>query len=532
MKKLIFTILIALLIIQIGYTQVGINNDGSAPDPSSLLDVKSTTKGVLIPRMAATDRDNISSPAKGLVVFVTDDNNFYYYNGTEWVNTATQPDLDWQINGNDMYALPSGNVGIGTITPIHKFDVESNSSTIVGHFKSTRASKNDIAVLGQVYNTDGYGIGGYFMGGSIGVSTFLSPLGNNTYYGLRSEVSGGSGINLGIYSTTSGTGSNYSVYGYTTTSYNKGSAGFFTNKDSTGIGILARGSNVDTYYVAEDGAAIVGTGRLRGIIGVTAEEDNAAVAVEGVYYATTNYNGTGIRGYSIPADNYGVGVKGLGGHIGVYGYGYNGFAGVVGVADGTTTYAIYAVGDIEATGTITSTANKATIIDHPLDPANKILKHFSIESNEVLNVYRGNIKLDGNGKAVVQLPSYFNAINANFSYNLTPIGAPAPGLYIEKEIDQKGNFVIAGGKPGQKISWYVYAERNDSYYKKHAEKKKAEVYKTGKMKGKYFHPELYGQSASKKIGYIAVEKIDNQKESLIKINDEKIDLKNPLKIKE
>ena len=49
--------------------QVGINTDGSVPDASAMLDVKSTTSGLLIPRMTAADRDNIASPATGLLVY-------------------------------------------------------------------------------------------------------------------------------------------------------------------------------------------------------------------------------------------------------------------------------------------------------------------------------------------------------------------------------------------------------------------------------------------------------------------------------
>jgi len=52
--------------------QVGINTDGSSPDPSSIVDAKSSTKGFLIPRMTAAQRDAITSPAAGLMVFCTD----------------------------------------------------------------------------------------------------------------------------------------------------------------------------------------------------------------------------------------------------------------------------------------------------------------------------------------------------------------------------------------------------------------------------------------------------------------------------
>ncbi|MES2628137.1 MAG: hypothetical protein V4616_04125 [Bacteroidota bacterium] len=66
---------------------VGINTDGSAPAASALLDVKSTTQGVLIPRMTQAQRLLISSPAKGLMVYQIDDTEgFYFHNGTTWTS--------------------------------------------------------------------------------------------------------------------------------------------------------------------------------------------------------------------------------------------------------------------------------------------------------------------------------------------------------------------------------------------------------------------------------------------------------------
>ncbi len=498
MKKILFIISISIIITKNLYSQVGINNDGSVPDPSSMLDVKSTDKGILIPRMTSAERDNISSPAKGLVVFVTDDNNFYYWDGSQWINTATQPDLDWQINGNDMYVIPGGNLGVGTTTPTNKLDVTSSSNNIIGYFTSTRTNQDDIAVAGKVNNTDYYGIGGDFSGGWIGVRSLLSPTGTGQYYGLRTEISGGSGTNFGVYSSTSGTGTNFSGYFFTDVAYNKGTAGYFSNFNSTGIGLIALGSGVSTYYTPLDGAAIAATGKLIGIEGFTDFDDNNATAIYGKYNGTGQYHGTGIIGYSVPQVNYGYGVKGIGGYIGVYGEAQNGLAGVYASDNnGTSTYAFYGDGDLYVTGDLGAGGAKTFMIDHPLDPENKILKHFALESNEVLNVYRGNVILNAKGKAIVKLPSYFKAINTNYSYTLTPIGAPAPGLYIEKEIDNKGRFKIAGGKAGQKVSWYVYAERNDAYMKKHKNKKKTEVYKKGKLKGKYLQPELYGKSKMK-----------------------------------
>jgi len=89
MKINTIKILLALLILNFLHTsvanaQVGINNDDSSPDASAMLDIKSTDKGILIPRMTTTERDNISSAAVGLLIYNTSTNNFNYFNGTLW----------------------------------------------------------------------------------------------------------------------------------------------------------------------------------------------------------------------------------------------------------------------------------------------------------------------------------------------------------------------------------------------------------------------------------------------------------------
>src|SRR5881394_711524 len=59
-----------------------------APDASSLLDITSTTKGILIPRMTKTQRDAIAAPVTGLMIYQTNSTpGFYYYSGTAWVKT-------------------------------------------------------------------------------------------------------------------------------------------------------------------------------------------------------------------------------------------------------------------------------------------------------------------------------------------------------------------------------------------------------------------------------------------------------------
>jgi len=86
MKKLVSFIALLLLISNLMFAQVSINTDNSAPNNSAMLDVKSSSKGFLPPRMTQADRNAIASPATGLMIFQTDNTPGYYnYNGTAWV---------------------------------------------------------------------------------------------------------------------------------------------------------------------------------------------------------------------------------------------------------------------------------------------------------------------------------------------------------------------------------------------------------------------------------------------------------------
>ncbi|HPE55410.1 MAG TPA: hypothetical protein P5514_04085 [Bacteroidales bacterium] len=70
---------------------VSVTDDESySPETSAMLDVKSTDKGMLIPRMTTTQRNSIATPADGLFVYDTDENRFYYYDGSNWVDMPTK----------------------------------------------------------------------------------------------------------------------------------------------------------------------------------------------------------------------------------------------------------------------------------------------------------------------------------------------------------------------------------------------------------------------------------------------------------
>ena len=85
--KQLFTFLAAVVLTATTYAQVGVGT--TTPDASSALDITSTTKGLLIPRMTETQRDAISPAATGLMIYQTDGTaGFYYYNGSSWSEVA------------------------------------------------------------------------------------------------------------------------------------------------------------------------------------------------------------------------------------------------------------------------------------------------------------------------------------------------------------------------------------------------------------------------------------------------------------
>ena len=172
--KLCLAIFLAFIInIFSSQAQVSINSSGNDPHPSAMLDIESTSSGLLIPRMTATERDNISSPATGLMVYVTDDNKFWYYDGTQWVTMIGSPDNDWVVTGNDMYSGVPGNVGIGVTNPGTKLHVKG--ATLL-----ERDGSPVVYVQNTTNNTYGYGDIAFERGDGSGNKMYLGTIGDNS----------------------------------------------------------------------------------------------------------------------------------------------------------------------------------------------------------------------------------------------------------------------------------------------------------------------------------------------------------------
>ena len=129
--------------------------------------------------------------------------------------------------------------------------------------------------------------------------------------------------------------------------------------------------------------------------------------------------------------------------------------------------------------------------------------HMRMMGEEARHVYEMNYtaekNLDGNGEAVVSLPGWFQALNRNFRYQLTSIGSFAP-VYIAEEM-QNGQFKIAGGRSGIKVSWQVTGIGQDAFANAH--RIQVEVEKAPSDRGHYLHPELFGAPETARIGYVA-----------------------------
>jgi hypothetical protein len=206
------------------------------------------------------------------------------------------------------------------------------------------------------------------------------------------------------------------------------SRGFGVHGESWRAGYGVRGFSLANHGVSGQSDSRYGVfGRSYGSYGVYGHSDNS-IGVCGTSYGTSD-TAFGVFGTSPNIGVYGGSFNGNG----VYGRSSNGY-GVYGTS--SSGLAAYLNGNVTITGTLQK-GGGAFKIDHPLDPANKYLSHSFVESPDMKNVYDGIVVLDRKGKAEIDLPNWFGALNKDFRYQLTAIGAPGPNLYIAEEISDK-----------------------------------------------------------------------------------------------
>src|SRR5690554_1951701 len=145
MKRKAISLCLFIFCSIVTYAQVGIGTTN--PNPNSLLDLSSTDKGLLIPRVALTGTDSpspLSEDVAGMIVYNTSTAGtginsvtpgFYVNDGTNWIRANTDADSKWVYKpgsvelmylsdgsterpvGSEFVSLDNGNVGIGLKTP-------------------------------------------------------------------------------------------------------------------------------------------------------------------------------------------------------------------------------------------------------------------------------------------------------------------------------------------------------------------------------------------------------------------------------
>lgn len=106
---------------------VGIGTE--TPHASAVMDVSSTTQGMLIPRMTTAQREMIASPAAGLLVYDITTSTFWFRNESTWTELVGGGDTEVHRNGPDMiYMGLTDSVGVGTMTPERKFQVRTGNN--------------------------------------------------------------------------------------------------------------------------------------------------------------------------------------------------------------------------------------------------------------------------------------------------------------------------------------------------------------------------------------------------------------------
>lgn len=326
-------------------------------------------------------------------------------------------------------------------------------------------------------------------GNSVLISSTGATTANSVYTGLTSVISGTTGTQIGVRGLANNTNAqfNYGLYGYAA----KGLVNFGLEADASGA-TAANGANIGVEATADSSQNVNRA--------VEATSSSNLGTNTGVWALADGANAATKANFGV----FGLGKNSLGVNYGVYGYVDTtlggGNIGIVGDAGScatcvTSNWAGYFFGDVNVDGNLSKTGGTFRI-DHPQDPANKYLIHSFVESPDMMNIYNGSTITDANGTALVKLPSYFEAENMDFRYQLTVMGTFAQAI-VGEEVSNN-SFVVKTDKPNVKVSWQVTGVRKDAWAEQH--RVVNEVSK-GKDAGKYLHPELFGMSNEYKINY-------------------------------
>jgi hypothetical protein len=405
-----------------------------------------------------------------------------------------------QLNLPNTTSATSGVLNVGGVPMLTNYGSSANvflGNQAGGAFAASGGFNTAVgatALYGIQTGTNNSAFGAYALEGTTTGS-------NNTAIGLNamgSSVSTSNNTAVGYEALTEANGAGYDVgVGF--------QAGFHeaTGSYNTFIGPMADSGTPNSmrYSTAIGAGAIVsessamalgGTGTYAVNVGINTPQPDAQLEIvdDGANTETVHLTSAYSTGNLIYAENTATSGGTNAGDFVVHSAGGNAL-----YAENGAGVAALMVGDVVVTGKLTKGGGSFKI-DDPIDPAGKYLSHSFVESPDMMNIYNGIVTLDEHGAAVVAMPAWFSALNRDFRYQLTPIGAGAPKLHIAEEMN--GNqFRIAGGKKGMRISWEVTGIRHDAWANAHRIPNEEE--KPANEQGRYLHPELFGAGPERAI---------------------------------
>ena len=206
--------------------QLGIGT--TTPQPSSILDVSSTTKGLLVPRMTEIQKNAISTPAEGLLLYQTDVfNGFYYRDSPSWLRIlSTSDNISFEIGsvkvGTTSYGLQNTQLGDDTFNN----STSGSNNTAIGFRAIFASNGNDNTALGA--NAMNQGVSSTVHGnfntaiGSAALSfgddgSFNTAIGGNSIFRAQGSNNSGLGYRTLFFNTF---GSDNTAVGYNAGDFN------------------------------------------------------------------------------------------------------------------------------------------------------------------------------------------------------------------------------------------------------------------------------------------------------------------------
>ena len=310
-------VFIAVASTMLGYSQVSINTDGSAPHASAMLEVKSTTRGFLLPRMNFASRP--AAPATGLAIYQLDNGpGIYYYDGASWQKMSLAAYDFWNPNGPDIY-FSSGKVAIGT-NVANDFGLNVQNY-VIGKSAVRGADQSGVNVYAE-------GHLGVLWPSSLGPPIFLYNAGV-----------------VGIKPNNGGNGA--AMYGWNNDDNSENYAGLFYSDGAgtgTNYGLYAVSEKANTNYAGY----FKGRVSVEGHSGPNSGNDSLATLFSSVVNHTRFNDTYAIYSKSVPQPGYGFGSYNEGGYRGIFGWGNGtdytgGVIGVYGYCTGTagSRYGVY-----------------------------------------------------------------------------------------------------------------------------------------------------------------------------------------------